>query len=104
MTPMPLRVTSSTGSVGTSIPSPAGSTRGSLHRPRAPMAAASSVTGGYRGPCPPPGDGIHRYSHELFALDHDLDLEPGASREQLENEMDGHVLAQTCLVGTYGRP
>jgi Raf kinase inhibitor-like YbhB/YbcL family protein len=59
---------------------------------------------GYRGPCPPPGDGTHRYFHELYALDHDLDLAPGASREQLESEMDGHVLAKTCLVGTYGRP
>ena len=59
---------------------------------------------GYRGPCPPPGDGTHRYFHELYALDHDLNLDPGASREQLESEMDGHVLAETRLTGTYGRP
>jgi len=59
---------------------------------------------GYRGPCPPPGDGTHRYFHELYALDHDLDLAPGASRDELESEMDGHILAEVRLVGTYGRP
>jgi Raf kinase inhibitor-like YbhB/YbcL family protein len=58
---------------------------------------------GYMGPCPPPGHGIHRYFHELYALDSDLDLEPGASREQLEDELEGHVLAEARLMGTYGR-
>jgi Raf kinase inhibitor-like YbhB/YbcL family protein len=58
---------------------------------------------GYMGPCPPSGDGSHRYVHELYAIDTELDLDPGAAREQLENELEGHVLAQTELVGTYER-
>ena len=58
---------------------------------------------GYGGPCPPPGDGAHRYLHELFALDTELDLEEGASREQLENAIEGHVLGGAELIGTYER-
>jgi phosphatidylethanolamine-binding protein (PEBP) family uncharacterized protein len=55
------------------------------------------------GPAPPPGHGPHRYFHELQALDADLDLEPGASREQLEDALDGHVLGKAQLVGTFER-
>lgn len=58
---------------------------------------------GYMGPCPPPGHGPHRYFHELYALDTELDLEPGAAREELEGELDGHVLAEARLAGTYER-
>jgi Raf kinase inhibitor-like YbhB/YbcL family protein len=58
---------------------------------------------GYMGPSPPPGHGPHRYFHELSALDTELDLEPGASREQLESAIDGHVLGEVRLVGTYER-
>jgi Raf kinase inhibitor-like YbhB/YbcL family protein len=58
---------------------------------------------GYAGPCPPPGHGAHRYFHELFALDTEVDLPEGASREQLEDAIDGHVLGATELVGTYER-
>jgi Raf kinase inhibitor-like YbhB/YbcL family protein len=58
---------------------------------------------GYAGPCPPPGHGTHRYFHHLFALDTDLDLEPGADIEQLKEAMEGHVLAEGKLVGVYER-
>jgi Raf kinase inhibitor-like YbhB/YbcL family protein len=58
---------------------------------------------GYRGPCPPPGHGPHRYFFRLFALDQEPDLEPGASRAELEGAMEGHVLAGAELVGTYER-
>jgi Raf kinase inhibitor-like YbhB/YbcL family protein len=59
---------------------------------------------GYAGPCPPPGHGPHRYFFELYAVDTDLDLlQPGAAREQLEKELEGHVLAETRLMGTYER-
>ena len=57
----------------------------------------------YMGPCPPAGDGPHRYVHELFALDTELELERGATREQLEDAIDGHVLGGAELVGTYER-
>jgi Raf kinase inhibitor-like YbhB/YbcL family protein len=58
---------------------------------------------GYGGPCPPPGHGPHRYFHKLYALDTLTELEPGASREQLESAIEGHVLAETELVGTFER-
>jgi Raf kinase inhibitor-like YbhB/YbcL family protein len=58
---------------------------------------------GYAGPSPPQGHGPHRYFFRLYALDTELDLEPGAAREQLESEMGGHVLAEARLMGTYER-
>ncbi len=54
----------------------------------------------YGGPCPPPGP-AHRYVFRLFALDVNLDMTPGANRAQLFDAMQGHILAQTELVGTY---
>jgi Raf kinase inhibitor-like YbhB/YbcL family protein len=58
---------------------------------------------GYAGPCPPPGHGPHRYYFHLYALDAELDLEEGAAREQLEDAIDGHVLAEAELIGTFER-
>ena len=58
---------------------------------------------GWAGPSPPEGHGPHRYFFELYALDTELDLEAGAAREQLEDAMEGHVLAQAQLMGTYER-
>ena len=56
---------------------------------------------GYGGPCPPKG--THRYFFRLFALDVELQLEPGTKRSELEQNMTGHVLAETQLMGTYHR-
>lgn len=57
---------------------------------------------GYGGPCPPRGP-AHRYFFHLYALDKKLDLPPGASRDQLDRAMKGHVLAETKLMGRYQR-
>ena len=57
---------------------------------------------GYGGPCPPPGK-PHRYFFKLYALDTKLDLKSGAARQQLERAMEGHVLGQAELMGTYKR-
>lgn len=57
---------------------------------------------GYGGPCPPPGK-PHRYFFRLYALNAALDLKEGAGRSELERAIQGHVLAQTELMGTYGR-
>jgi Raf kinase inhibitor-like YbhB/YbcL family protein len=58
---------------------------------------------GYGGPAPPPGHGPHRYFFHLHALDQELDLEPGAVREELDAAMEGHVLETAELMGTYER-
>jgi Raf kinase inhibitor-like YbhB/YbcL family protein len=55
----------------------------------------------YGGPCPP--SGRHRYSHRLYALDAVLPDLHGPTKGTLEQAMEGHVLAQAELLGTYGR-
>lgn len=57
---------------------------------------------GYGGPCPPAGN-AHHYHFRLFALDTMLQLEPGASRAQVEAGMKGHVLGEGELVATFKR-
>ena len=57
---------------------------------------------GYGGPCPPAGK-PHSYFFKLYALDATLNLEPGATKQNLEEAMQGHVLAQGELIGIYGR-
>lgn len=56
---------------------------------------------GYNGPCPP--GGTHRYFFKVYALDRLLDLPPGATKAELVRAMEGHVLAQGSLMGTYSR-
>ena len=60
-------------------------------------------TTGYFGPRPPAGSGVHTYHVQIFALDTELDLLPGASRAALLAAMEGHVLAKGGLTGTYRR-
>jgi Raf kinase inhibitor-like YbhB/YbcL family protein len=57
---------------------------------------------GYSGPCPP--SGTHRYFFKLYALDTVLGLASGADKSQLLPAMQGHILAQTELMGTYKKP
>jgi len=57
---------------------------------------------GYGGPCPPAGS-LHRYRFVLYALDQPLDLPAGASKNQVLEYMEGHILAQGQLMGTYQR-
>ena len=57
---------------------------------------------GYGGPCPPPGK-PHRYFFKLYALDAMLDLQPGLTKKDLLKAMEGHVLAEGQLMGTYQR-
>lgn len=56
---------------------------------------------GYGGPCPPRG--THRYFFRIYALDTPLDLAAGASRAELLEAMEGHILAQGQLMGKYQR-
>lgn len=57
---------------------------------------------GYGGPSPPAGK-PHRYFFTLYALDSNLNLEPGASKKDVESAMKGHILAHGQLMGKYGR-
>lgn len=54
---------------------------------------------GYGGPCPPIGR--HRYFHKLYALDTRLDGLDRPTKGDVEAAMQGHVLAEAVLLGTY---
>jgi Raf kinase inhibitor-like YbhB/YbcL family protein len=54
---------------------------------------------GYGGPCPPIGR--HRYFHKLYALDTRLPDMVRPTKQEVEVAMQGHVLAEATLVGTY---
>ena len=56
---------------------------------------------GYGGPAPPPGHGPHHYYFWVYALDEDVDLEPGLDRRALLEAIEDHVIEQARLVGTY---
>jgi Raf kinase inhibitor-like YbhB/YbcL family protein len=58
-------------------------------------------TTGYGGPCPP--SGTHRYFFKLYALDKQLGLADGATKADVVKAMEGHVLAQGELMGTFRR-
>jgi len=55
----------------------------------------------YGGPCPPSGE--HRYVFKLYALDIALGLGDGANKNEIESAMQGHILAQSELIGLYSR-
>lgn len=56
---------------------------------------------GYGGPCP--SSGTHRYFFRLYALDKKLETHPPFGREEIEQMMSGHIIAQAELMGQYGR-
>lgn len=70
-----------------------------------PSGAAQGVNGaggvGYMGPCPPSGS--HRYFFKVYALDTELDLGGGATKEEALSAMERHVLGEGRLMGTYRR-
>ncbi len=56
---------------------------------------------GYGGPCPPIGR--HRYFFKLYALDTVLPDLGRPTKTVLENAMQGHIVEQAELIGTYQR-
>jgi Raf kinase inhibitor-like YbhB/YbcL family protein len=58
---------------------------------------------GYKGPMPPPGHGWHRYFFRIYALDSELSLKPGATKDELLKSMKGHILSEGALIGRYKR-
>ncbi|MDB4943228.1 MAG: YbhB/YbcL family Raf kinase inhibitor-like protein [Labilithrix sp.] len=63
----------------------------------------SLLTDGFTPAAPPAGHGIHHYHFQVFALDTVIDLEQGAGRSTLLEEMRDHVLAWGEIVATYER-
>jgi len=54
---------------------------------------------GYGGPAPP--DKRHTYVFKLYALDTKLDLPDKSTKADVEKAMEGHIIEQTQLTGTY---
>jgi Raf kinase inhibitor-like YbhB/YbcL family protein len=61
----------------------------------------SFETIGYGGPCPP--EGMHHYVFKLYALDCALGLPTESKKADVEAAIEGHILAQSELVGHYER-
>ena len=60
---------------------------------------------GYGGPCPPEGHGVHHYHFNLYAIDKkkiDID-EVDATKEKVLQAIEGHIVAQGHLIGTFER-
>lgn len=57
----------------------------------------------YGGPCPPPGHGTHRYRFHVYAMDTELEIPEGSSRAELEKVIQGRILDEAKLVGTFER-
>ena len=53
----------------------------------------------YGGPAPP--DKRHTYVFKLYALDSELDLPDKSTKADVEKAMEGHIIEQTTLTGTY---
>jgi len=56
---------------------------------------------GYGGPCPP--SGTHRYFFKIYVLDGELALKSGATKAEVEKAMEGHIIGQAQLMGTFRR-
>ena len=54
---------------------------------------------GYGGPAPP--DKRHTYVFKLYALDGMLDLSSESTKADVEKAMEGHIIEQATLTGTY---
>ncbi len=55
----------------------------------------------YGGPCPPSGQ--HRYLFKLYALDTTLELDTNSDKSNVEQAMQGHILAEAKLIGLYSK-
>lgn len=70
-----------------------------------PAKAIEGVTSfgkhGYGGPCP--HKGTHRYFFKLYALDTVLNVPLTSEPVDIEKAIEGHILADTHLMGVYTR-
>jgi Raf kinase inhibitor-like YbhB/YbcL family protein len=54
---------------------------------------------GYGGPCPP--SGTHRYFFRIYALDSEIALLTGSTKQELLHAKEGHILSNAELTGVY---
>lgn len=57
---------------------------------------------GYGGPRPP--SGTHGYRFKAYAVDTELDLAAGASKQQLLDALEGHVIEEDEVTADYTKP
>jgi Raf kinase inhibitor-like YbhB/YbcL family protein len=80
---------------------------GGLGENAVPGTASEGTNGfgdpGWAGPCPPEGSGPHRYRFTVLALSGDLDVESGATADEVAEAAGDLVLAQGRLTGSYER-
>ncbi|MCL4343797.1 MAG: YbhB/YbcL family Raf kinase inhibitor-like protein [Nitrososphaerota archaeon] len=58
---------------------------------------------GYGGPCPPRGNGSHRYFFKIYALNGTLPIMNGISAPKLRELMKNKILDSGEIMGTYSR-
>ena len=71
------------------------------HDPHQYLVAGKNDFGeiGWGGPAPP--DKRHTYVFKAYSLDVELDLKEGFSKQELEDAMKGHIIAEAKLTSTY---
>ena len=91
------------------IPATATGLPENVAKTESPPARAGALPGaiswgrpGYGGPAPPRGP-VHHYHFKLYALDTIMDVRPGLDKRHLLSAMEGHIIAQGELIGTYRR-
>ena len=90
----------------TSLPKGAGDVKKKLTPKGAIQSRTDFGSGGYGGPCPPPGDKPHRYQITVFAVD--VDKLPNTKNDAVSAALVGfdlhsHTLAKATLTALYGR-
>ena len=80
-----------------------------MKRPRGPSQAgpfegrSNGGRAGCSGPVPPLGHSVHHYHFRLYALDRTTGLSLSATKDDLAQAIEGHILDEGQLVGTYER-
>ncbi len=65
------------------------------------MGLNSSGELGYQGMCP--GTGTHHYHFKVYALDTKINISKKCSRKELMKIMEGHILAEGEMTGTFNK-
>ena len=74
------------------------------HGPSGRTGLSSFLRAEWIGCAPPPGDTVHHYHFQFFALDRELRVGRHPGRSALLKQMKDHVIGFGELVGTYHRP